>query len=177
MVQEMVISPVQPKVEDHAGTGRFVRAAALEARGRLAPEQLAMGPDGVGVGNQGVEPDRLSRLCLDSPNAAVTSEQYAPQSACEPDLDTQLDRESGQRPRHGPGASARIPDPFARLHVGDAAKYGGRCVRSRADVLREMIEHLGEPRVGQMRANRPGHRLAWRATRGGRATEMARRCS
>ena len=55
---------------------------------------------------------------------------------------------------HGPRAAPRIPDALAGLHVGDAAEDGRREVGRRADVLREMIEHLGDAAVVDERADR-----------------------
>src|SRR5271166_4206135 len=40
VVQKMIVAPVQTEVKHDAGTGWFVVAAALEACGRLSPEQL-----------------------------------------------------------------------------------------------------------------------------------------
>ena len=71
VVQQMVVAPVQPEVEHDAGTGRFVAAAALEARGRLASEQLAVSPHGIGVGDHRIERNAFARLRLDSPDAAI----------------------------------------------------------------------------------------------------------
>ena len=86
------------------------------------------------------------------------AEQNSPHSRSGPDLDAQLGRESGQCPRHSTRASQGIPNSLTGLHVGDAAKYRGRRIRSRAHILREMIEHLGNTRVGHMRAHRRRHR-------------------
>ena len=55
MVQQMVVPTVQPKVEHDARTGGFVAAAALEACGRLAPEQFSVRPHGIGIGNHRIE--------------------------------------------------------------------------------------------------------------------------
>ena len=51
--------------------------------------------------------------------------------------------------------------PSFGLHVSNAAKDGGRSVRSRTHILGEMIEHLRHPGVGHMRAHRGGHRPSW----------------
>ena len=138
--------------------------------GRLASEQLAVSPHGIGIGDHRIERDVFARLRLDSPDTAVARLENSPHSRSGPDLDAQLGRESGQCPRHGPCASQGIPDSLAGLHVGDAAKYRGRCVRSRAHVLGEMIEHLGNTRV-RARASAPSRPpTALGSRRGGRAS-------
>jgi len=48
---------------------------------------------------------------------------------------------------HRAGTAARIPDAFTGLHVRDAAEHGRSKVGSRADVLREVVEHLGDAAV------------------------------
>ena len=172
VVQQMVVTPVQPEVEHDAGTGRFVAAAALEARW---PPRRRAAP-GASARHRHWRPPHRAGCC--SPASVSTPRtppsprlQNAPHSRSGPDLDTQLGRKSGQCPRHGPRASQRIPDSLAGLHVGDAAEYRGRRVRSRAHVLGEMIEHLGDARVGHVRAHRRGHRTALGARREGRATD------
>ncbi len=177
VVQQMVVAPVQPEVEHDAGTGRFVAAPALEARGRLASEQLAMSPHGIGVGYHRIERDVFARLRLNAPDTAIARLENSPHPCSGSDLDAQLGRESGQCPRHGPRASQGIPDSLTGLHVGDAAKYRGRCVRSRAHILGEMIEHLGNARV-RAHASAPSRPPTARvAGREGRATETVRRWS
>ena len=63
-------------------------------------------------------------------------------------------RELGQRLRHGARAAHRIPDAFVGLHVRDAAEHGGRAVGRRADVLREVVDHLRDARIGRECAHR-----------------------
>ncbi len=59
-----------------------------------------------------------------------------------------------QRERDGARAADRIPDAFIGLHVRDAAEHGGRAGGRRADILREVIDHLRDARVGREFAHR-----------------------
>ena len=63
-------------------------------------------------------------------------------------------RELRQRLRHGARAADWIPHAFVSLHVRDAAKHGGRTVGRRADILGEVVDHLGDARIGRECAHR-----------------------
>ena len=75
-------------------------------------------------------------------------------------LDAELGREFDERLGHGARAAERIPDAFIGLHVRDAAKDRGRTVRRGADVLREVIDHLRDARIGREGAHRARDRAA-----------------
>ena len=70
------------------------------------------------------------------------------------ELDAELGREFHERIGHGARAADRIPDALVGLHVRDAAEHGGRAVGRRAHVLREVVDHLRDARVGRERAHR-----------------------
>ena len=69
------------------------------------------------------------------------------------EFDAELGREFHERFGHGARAADGIPHSFVGLHVRDAAEHGGRTVGRRADVLREVVDHLRDARVGRERAH------------------------
>ncbi len=73
-----------------------------------------------------------------------------------PHLDAQAFGQASQSLGHRPRAAHRIPDSAVGLHVRDAAEHRGRLVRRGADVLREVVQHLGHPVVVDVASNRAG---------------------
>ena len=56
---------------------------------------------------------------------------------------------SGNRPR----PTHRVPNALARLHMRNSAQDRRRGGRRRSDILREMVHHLGNARIGNMGSN------------------------
>ena len=129
MVQQVIVATIKPEVEDDAGTGRLVAAAARSncATPAWPREQLAMGPHGVRSWRRRPPAEivrrRRSRLPATPP---CSSRRIARTSVAGTELDAEVEGQAGSGPRHGPRPAPRIPDALAGLHVGDAAEHGRR---------------------------------------------------
>ena len=153
VMREMLIALVQTQIQHDAGTGGFVFAALLELRADAAVDQFAMRANGIAVGDDSPEGDFLALIRANAGDRAVLREDPF-DSGAGAEFDAEFAREFRQRRRHGARAAHRIPDAFIVLHVRDAAQHGGRTVGRRADVLREVIHHLRDARIGIERAHR-----------------------
>ena len=159
MMQQLFILAIKPEIEHHARAGRLVRAPALEPRGgRRSCEQLTVRPHRIGIGDDRGQRHPLSVLGLDSGNPARLIEQDGSHGGARPEFDAELDGQAGKSLGNRPRAAHWIPQPLARLHVGDAAEHGRRGLRRRADILGEVVEHLGHAPIGDMRADGLGKR-------------------
>ncbi len=164
MVQQLVILAIKPEIEHDARAGGLVGAPPLEpSGGSLALEQIAVGPHGINVRDDRRQGDALAVLGLEARNSAGLIEQDGARGRPQAELDAELERQVEERFRNGPRPSHGIPQSLALLHVGDAAEYGRRRLRRRADVLGEVIEHLGHPPIGHVRADGLCERLPGRA--------------
>ena len=145
-------SVVQPEVEHHARAGRFVLRRRFEpsaaglppSRSRCVRTLSALET----TASSGIDSPVLGFDPRTRPSRSVRIARTA--LRCSGELDSQFPGEPGQGTRPRRGASSRIPDPLAGLHVGNAAQHRGREVGRRPDVLGEVIEHLGDPGIGHV---------------------------
>ena len=112
----------------------------------MASEQFAMGPNGIGIGNNGAHADRFALGRFDG-HHTVFGKANSGNEGSIAESDAKILGEFLECFGHGAGAAARIPDALAGLHMRDAAQDSGRSVRGRADVLGEVIQHLRDARI------------------------------
>jgi len=154
VVREVVVPPVQAEVEHDAGASGLQRSPQ-----RLCVrhhQQFAIGADSIAVGHHGGQ--RHGLACLGDQAGHPTGRRQDPRHrSIRPELDAQRPGQLSQRPGNRADPADGIPDPFVKLHVGDATQHCGRLRRVRAHVLGEMVQHLGHPRLGHMVPHRAGH--------------------
>ena len=159
VVDQLFVALVEAEVEHDARAGRLVAATVQESLTRLSLNQFAVRAHAVGIADNGPCGDRLARVGFDAPDPAPFDDDSSDRRPGA-DFHAQINGQTGQCPRHSAGAAAGIPDPLVRLHVGDATEHRRRGVGRTADILREMIEHLGRPLVGHERPHGACHAAA-----------------
>ena len=107
-----------------------------------------MRPHAVGVRHDRRESTRLAVVGLD----AATPLAGVGQDALRRRVSVRNSTPSSSASFTSASGTARVPPrgyqmPSLRLHVGDAAQHRRRLLGARADVLREVVEHLGDARV------------------------------
>ena len=128
-MQQVIVSTVEPQVEDHARASRLVRAPVLETSGRrMIADELAMGPDRVRIGDDGRQWDAIAVVGQDSKDGPRRVEFDRSNARARHQLDPKLAGQAYQGLGDRTRPAARIPDTFPGLHVGDAAEHGGRQV-------------------------------------------------
>ena len=153
VVEQVVVAPVEAEVEDDPRAGRLVAAAAARTARRRRCRRAARGGSAPSRRSRRRPPARPARRRRSRPRRRrpAASSSIERTAGPGPELDAQLAGQARQRLGHGAGAAARIPDALAGLHVGDPAEHGRRGVGGRADVLREVVEHLRHARLGHVR--------------------------
>ena len=187
-MEEMLVAAIEAQVEDHAGAGGLVAPALLEAaRGRRAGQELAVSPHGIAVGDHGRQGHLRRRRRARRPRSSRPASVrivWTPTPAVR--ARRRARRPAGPAPRRRRAVPPRgYQTPSAVCMWAMPQRTAGERSGDGADVLGEVVEHLGDPRVGHVAADRrpdgaPGpHRehVAQRreAHRGGRVEHVAER--
>ncbi len=155
-----------------AGRGRG-RARRPSRPARTAAAARSAGRPGRRAVRDGSAPSRRSRRPRPARSRSPSSVSTPATAPCRPSSDAAgrrrrsaaRRRASSARPISASG-TARVPPrgyqtPSPVCMCGDPAQHGRRSVGRRADVLREVVEHLGDARLGHVRPH-GRHRLCSR---------------
>src|SRR3954453_6399360 len=133
MMGQLLVYPIESKIQNNAGTGGIGLPSPAEACGRLAADKFAIGADGIHIRNDGSQADGLACICLDSGDLPAVGQDSA-DTGPQPQIDTQIVCQRLQSLWHRARAAHWIPNPTVSLHVRNSAQHGRRTVRRRTDI-------------------------------------------
>src|SRR5579862_624530 len=145
---------IAAQIEHDAGAGWLQPLLVFLQEGRRlrTGQHPLQGANDVRVGDHDIESLQCTAYRHDAHYPTVLRLD-ACDGRSEPDVDAELLTEQGECMRDAAGAAHRVPASQADLHPGDEAEDSRGDERRGADVLHEVLEQLGHPRVFEMPAD------------------------
>jgi hypothetical protein len=109
MVEQLLVSPVQPQVENNARACWFIISAPKESLLWSAVEQFLVGADAIRITDNGPSPDGFS-ISGQHTNCSVVLHNYLPNCGVCSNLNTKTQRKFRESFGNCARAAARVPD-------------------------------------------------------------------
>ena len=116
VVGELLVAAIEAEVEHDSGASRLVGAEAVEVGGMGSADELAIGANGIAVGDDGVEGERFSGRELEAGDSVVSGCIATGEDASDVGrwviLDAEFAAKLDEGFGDGVGPAEWIPDPF-----------------------------------------------------------------